>query len=54
MNPIVEISPLAKTALWKPLEFGLPHKQKIGKINFGFEKVKLERNADDFRREFWA
>ena len=32
-------------------DFGLPCKQKISVNKFGFEKVKLERNADDFGRE---
>ena len=32
----------------------LPSKQKSAWINFGFKKVKLERNADNSGREFWA
>ena len=31
-----------------------PVSRKSPWINFGFEKVKLERNADNFGREFWA
>ena len=32
----------------------LNSKQRIGVNNWGFEKVKSERTADDFRRESWA
>ena len=36
------------------VNLGFPHKQNIGMKNVGFEKVKLERNADNSGREFWA
>ena len=31
-----------------------PVSRKSPGINFGFKKVKLERNADNSGREFWA
>ena len=33
---------------------GLPREQKIGVRKLRFGKVKLERSADKFGREFWA
>ena len=32
---------------------GLPRKHTIGVRKFGLKNVKLERNADNFCREFW-
>ena len=47
-----EQSAHSKGACLSPLDLSLPRKQEVGVKKLGAVKVKLERNAENFGREF--